>query len=164
MVSTPSTGGFRLQRVCNVGVFVVISLGKLLNKQSSCLWFEPSPSCDVNAMHTKTYNGFVTISNDLQIFFRHSYSYMILHLRGLNCGNKLTSLWRHQRKHFPRYWSFVRGIHWLPWIPLTKASDAELWCFLWSAPEQTSRKQSRRRWFEMPSRSLWRHCNVQGTV
>ena len=25
--------------------------------------------------------------------------------------------------------------HW--WIPLQKASDAELWCFLWSAPEQT---------------------------
>ena len=23
------------------------------------------------------------------------------------------------------------------WIPLTKASDAELWCFLWSMPEQT---------------------------
>ena len=23
------------------------------------------------------------------------------------------------------------------WIPHTKASDAELWCFLWSAPEQT---------------------------
>ena len=23
------------------------------------------------------------------------------------------------------------------WIPLTKASDAELKCFLWSAPEQT---------------------------
>ena len=22
------------------------------------------------------------------------------------------------------------------WIPLTKASDAELWCLLWSAPEQ----------------------------
>ena len=22
------------------------------------------------------------------------------------------------------------------WIPLTKACDAELWCFLWSAPEQ----------------------------
>ena len=27
-------------------------------------------------------------------------------------------------KHFPRYWSFVRGIH------------AELWCFIWSVPEQ----------------------------
>ena len=23
------------------------------------------------------------------------------------------------------------------WIPLTKASDAELWCFLWAAPQQT---------------------------
>ena len=23
------------------------------------------------------------------------------------------------------------------WIPLTKASDAQLWCFPWSAPEQT---------------------------
>ena len=23
------------------------------------------------------------------------------------------------------------------WIPLTKASDAELWCFLWSVPKQT---------------------------
>ena len=24
------------------------------------------------------------------------------------------------------------------WIPLTKASDAELWYFLWSGPEQTA--------------------------
>ena len=23
------------------------------------------------------------------------------------------------------------------WIPLTKASDAKLWCFIWSAAEQT---------------------------
>ena len=38
-------------------------------------------------------------------------------------------------KHFPRYWSFVRGIHRSRWIPSTKASDAELWCFLWSTPE-----------------------------
>ena len=38
-------------------------------------------------------------------------------------------------KHFPRYWPFVMGIH--RWIPLMKASDAALWRFLWSAPEQT---------------------------
>ena len=38
-------------------------------------------------------------------------------------------------KHFPRHWPFVRGIHRSRWIPHTKASDAELWCFLWSAPE-----------------------------
>ena len=49
--------------------------------------------------------------------------------------------------------------HW--WIPLTEASDAELWCFLWSGPEQTV-EQSRRRWFDTPSWSLWRHCNEMG--
>ena len=40
--------------------------------------------------------------------------------------------------HFPRYWSFFTGnspVTW--WIPLTKDSDAELWCFLWSTSEQT---------------------------
>ena len=29
------------------------------------------------------------------------------------------------------------------WIPLTKASDAELWCFLWSAPKTNSWTNSR---------------------
>ena len=38
-------------------------------------------------------------------------------------------------KHFPRYLPFVRGIHRI--IPPTKASDVELWRFLYSAPEQT---------------------------
>ena len=41
--------------------------------------------------------------------------------------------------------------HW--WIPLTKASDAELWCFL-SVPEQMIVQTNR-----IPSCSLWRHCN-----
>ena len=31
--------------------------------------------------------------------------------------------------HFPRYWPFVRG------TPLTKASDAGIWCFLYSVSE-----------------------------
>ena len=38
-------------------------------------------------------------------------------------------------KHFLRYWIFVREFTGHRWIPCTKASDAELWCFLWSAPE-----------------------------
>ena len=38
-------------------------------------------------------------------------------------------------KHFPRNWPFVRGIHRSRWIPHTKASGAELWCFIWSASE-----------------------------
>ena len=37
--------------------------------------------------------------------------------------------------HFPRYTPFVRGIRRSRWIPRTMASDAELWCFLWSEPE-----------------------------
>ena len=41
------------------------------------------------------------------------------------------------------------------------ASEAELWCFLCDLPlNKRLSKQSRRRWFETPSRTLWRHCNV----
>ena len=36
-------------------------------------------------------------------------------------------------KYFPRYWPFVWVIP--RWITHTKASDVELWCLLWSAPE-----------------------------
>ena len=39
-------------------------------------------------------------------------------------------------EHFLCHWSFVRGIHQSPLIPLTMASDVELWCFLWSALER----------------------------
>ena len=46
------------------------------------------------------------------------------------------------------------------WIPLKKTSDAEFWCFHWSAPEKWLGKHSRRRWFRTPSRSLWRRYNV----
>ena len=40
------------------------------------------------------------------------------------------------------------------WIPNTKASDAELWCFLWCLS-----KQLWGWWFETLSRPLWRRCN-----
>ena len=60
-------------------------------------------------------------------------------------------------KHFPRNWPFVRGIHRSRWIPHTKASDAELWCFLWCAPEYRLSKQPWGWWFETLSWSLWRH-------
>ena len=66
-------------------------------------------------------------------------------------------------KQLPCWW-FKTGLlcgeftsHW--WIPHTKASDGELWCFLWSAPEWKISKQSPRWWFKMPSRPLWCHSN-----
>ena len=54
----------------------------------------------------------------------------------IRCALKTACMarWRHQMETFPRYWPLVRGIH---RSTLTKACDAELWCFLWSAPEQT---------------------------
>ena len=46
------------------------------------------------------------------------------------------------------------------WIPLTKASDAELSCFLWSTPEQTGWANNRDAgYLKKPSRSLWHHCS-----
>ena len=42
------------------------------------------------------------------------------------------------------------------WIPLTKASDVEFWCFLWSLPEQMVEQTIE---IEMPPCSSWRHCN-----
>ena len=43
-------------------------------------------------------------------------------------------------------------------FPLTKASDAELWCFLDLRRNKRLTKQSWGWWFEMPSHSLWRLC------
>ena len=45
------------------------------------------------------------------------------------------------------------------WIHLTKDIDAELWCILWSAPEQTFELTIETPVFATPLRSLWRHCN-----
>ena len=45
------------------------------------------------------------------------------------------------------------------WIPHTKTSDAELWCFFGLHLNKRLSKQSWGWWFEMPSCSLLRHCN-----
>ena len=45
------------------------------------------------------------------------------------------------------------------WIPLTQASGAELWCFLYLHLNKRLSEKSRCWWFETPLRSLWRHCN-----
>ena len=63
-------------------------------------------------------------------------------------------------KHFPRYWPFVRGIH--RWIPHTKASES-FDVFFDMRPNNRLSKQPWGWWFETPSRSLWRHCNMEDT-
>ena len=46
------------------------------------------------------------------------------------------------------------------WIPRTKASDAEIWCFIYMRLNKRLNKQSWGCWFETLSRPLWRQCNV----
>ena len=66
------------------------------------------------------------------------------------------SWWRHQIVTFSAFFGPLCGeFTGHRWIPLTKASDAGHWC-----NKQLS-IQSWDWWFETPSRSLWRHCNVQ---
>ena len=44
--------------------------------------------------------------------------------------------WRHQMETFFRVTGHMCGdFTGHRWIPLTNASDAELWCFIWSAPD-----------------------------
>ena len=54
---------------------------------------------------------------------------------------KTGSWWRHQIETFSASLTFGGGgggeFTGHRWIPLAKASEAGLWCFLWSAPEQT---------------------------
>ena len=45
------------------------------------------------------------------------------------------------------------------WIPRTKASNADLWCFFDLRLKKRLSKQSWGWWFETLSRQLWRHCN-----
>ena len=53
------------------------------------------------------------------------------------CGTGIyVSWWRHQMETFSALLAICAGNSPGPrWIPRTKASDAELWCFLWSASE-----------------------------
>ena len=65
-------------------------------------------------------------------------------------------------KHFPRYWPFVKGRETTGhrWILLTKPVTWSFDVFFDLRLNKRLSKRSRRRWFETPSRSIWRHCNV----
>ena len=64
-------------------------------------------------------------------------------------------------EHFPRYWPFVRGIHRCPVNSPHKGQYRRALMFFDMRLNKLLGKQSRRRWFETPSRSLWRHCKKQ---
>ena len=69
------------------------------------------------------------------------------------------SWWRQQMETFSALLALSGGnLAGHRMIPLTQASDAEFWCFLWSE-KKVVLLFTRHRWFETPWRSLWRHCN-----
>ena len=70
------------------------------------------------------------------------------------------SWWRHQMETFSALLVFVRGIHRSPVnSPHTGQCRGALMFRLICALNKRLSKQSWGWWFEMPSRSLWRHCN-----
>ena len=67
-----------------------------------------------------------------------------------------------ERKHFPRNWPSVRGIHRSPVNSPRKGQWR--WALIFSlicARTNSWVNKSKRRWFETLSRSLWRHRNVR---
>ena len=63
--------------------------------------------------------------------------------------------WHNQMRH----WPFVEGTTGHRWNPTTKASDTELWCFIWSAPEQVIAQTMKTPVIWDAIAPLWRPCN-----
>ena len=63
-------------------------------------------------------------------------------------------------KHFLCCWPFMRGIHRSPVNFPHKDQWRGALMFFYLRPNKWLSKQWRRLWFETPSGSLWRHCNV----
>ena len=82
-------------------------------------------------------------------------------LTGRSCAPEapVRTWWRHQMETFPRYWPFVRESTIYGGFPSQRPVTRSFDVFPDLRPKKRLSKQSRRRWFETPSRSLWRHCN-----
>ena len=128
-------------------VYVVILI-KLFNKQSNCWWLEltnswlkenmPFRRVYSFSLHWKTcscaqaivqYFSYGLIHRQDMLYFKilSSPEDKELEVAGQDNGIK----W----KHFPRYSHLCGEFTSHRWIPRTKASDVELWCFLWFSPE-----------------------------
>ena len=92
------------------------------------------PQTVVIPLSVKPENGFPPMAQSLWTQY---------HQRSMLCSSMQNVHWWSLPSHgdvikwklFPRYWLLVRGSHRWPVNSPPKASDAELWCFLWSAPE-----------------------------
>ena len=62
-----------------------------------------------------------------------SFYYFLYRTPGTHAANRIP-WWCHKMETFSALLAFVWGIHRSWWIPLTKSSDRELWCFLCFSP------------------------------
>ena len=69
------------------------------------------------------------------------------------------SRWHHQLEKISALLAFVRGIHRSPVNFPHKGQWRRALMFSLICANKGLGKHSRRRWFETPSRSLWRYCN-----
>ena len=143
----PVTGGFPSQRPVtrSFDVFFYLRLNKRLSKQSGGWWFE-TPSRPLWRHRNEIF-----LTPDHQCIVRDLVATVPAD------GFMMTSSSGYNFRVTGPLWEETTGNR---WIAITKASDAELWCFFYLRLDKRFSKQSSRRWYETPPRSLWRHCNV----
>ena len=100
---------------------------------------------------TVMFDGRISIENWTILFIRQSAYWLCGCMHVMICWDHVIK-W----KHFPRYWPFVQFPSQRPWRPVTLLSFD---VFYDLCLNKRLSKQSRHRWFETPSRILWRHCN-----
>ena len=104
------------------------------------------------------YRNLLTSKREIQVKYKMGTLWWKIHNAGLTKQNHDDVI---KWKHLPRYWPFVGGnlpaTRGFPWQrPVTRNFDASFDLRL----SKRLSKQSKRRWFETPLRSLWRYCNV----
>ena len=116
-----------------------------LNKKSNCWWFEtPWHSCDVTAVKQTVF-----------------YSSQLLYSAHMGYRNSKLSWWRHQMDIFSPLLALCEGIPPVTGgFPSQRPVPRDFDVFFDLRLNKRLSKQSRRWWFETPSRSLWRDCNI----
>ena len=164
-------------------VYVVVRLNKLLNKESICLSFaKQGRSCDVTRIYYDTQIPSPTVYHKN---YAHGSSFVMFccgqttvdftHIRQGNftdTGSIIANIlhdhfpdngaawWRHPMETFSAVLTLCEGNPSVTGVlpsqrPVTRGFDVFIDLHL----TKRLSKHSTRRWFETPSRSLWRHCN-----
>ena len=109
----------------NAGIFLIRPLGTNVSE----IWIE---------IHTFENVGHLVSVSMWCTYSGHYCIYKSMFLCKKKWKNVTPTWWRHQMETFSALLALREGNPPVTGgIPLTNASDADLWCFLWSVPEQT---------------------------